>query len=218
MGVTLPDNIPFPDPGTSLTPLETHFAAVAEGAQAMGNAIRGATSPSVPSQAARTNLYPTPVQGNSVYRLDLGVTERYFSEYSATGNPGGATPAGWYAVSDGGPVVGTFTYGALYQNHALWEPLTLTRRGRNVRLKGTATIKQTVSFVPATGYILGTIPADFRPPKGVFTPLSISPATGGWLAVNTSGNVEFALSAATTQAANAMLLGINAEWELPASA
>lgn len=96
MGLTSPDNIPFPDPGTTLTPLETHFAAQAQATQDALDAVRGSTAPPVASEAARNALYPTPVQGNAVYRLDRGYTERYYSEYASSGNPGGRTPADWY--------------------------------------------------------------------------------------------------------------------------
>lgn len=216
MGVTLPDNIPFPDPGTSLTPLESHFAAVAEGAQQAVNGVRAATAPGVASAAARNTLYPTPVHGNSVFREDLGVVERYFGEYSSGGLPGGATPAGWYTVSIGAPVPGVFTFGALYQNHANWESISLVRKGKVVRLKGTATISQTVTFAAGTAYVLGTIPAAFRPVgKNVFTPAAYSPAAGGWVAAYVNGNVEFSMHAGTTQGANAFLIGLNMEWELP---
>lgn len=108
MGVTIPDNIPFPDAGTALPPLETHFAAVAEGAQQAVNNLRTATSPAVASEAARNTLYSTAQQGNSVWRLDRGYEERYFSEYSASANPGGASPAGWYPVNGAMPFASIF--------------------------------------------------------------------------------------------------------------
>lgn len=108
MGVTIPDNIPFPDAGTALPPLESHFAAVAEGAQQAVNNVRAAATPGVASEAARNALYSTPVQGNSVWRLDRGYEERYFSEYSAGVNPGGASPAGWYPVSGAMPMASIY--------------------------------------------------------------------------------------------------------------
>lgn len=48
------------------------------------------------SDAARNLLVPVPVAGDAVFRTDKGYTERYYTEYHATGNKGGATPAGWY--------------------------------------------------------------------------------------------------------------------------
>lgn len=108
MGITAPDNIPFPDAGTALPPLETHFAALAEGAQAGINSVRAAATPSVTSETARNTLYPTPAQGDSVWRTDRGYEERYFSEYNSSANPGGATPAGWYPVSGAMPFASIF--------------------------------------------------------------------------------------------------------------
>lgn len=110
MGTTAPDNIPFPDAGNAVPPLETHFAALAQGAQDGINSVRASATPSVPSEAARNTLYPSPVQSNSVWRSDRGYEERYFSEYNASANPGGATPAGWY------PVTGNMPMGAIYRS------------------------------------------------------------------------------------------------------
>lgn len=107
MGATVPDEIPYPEIGTNLTPLATHFAALAQGAQEAIDAVRASTSPPVNSDAERFALYPTPVQGNTVLRRDKGYTEAFFSEYSLTGNPGGATPAGWY------PIAGALPFGRL---------------------------------------------------------------------------------------------------------
>lgn len=44
----------------------------------------------------RNSIFPSPQQGVSVFRNDLGVIERYYALYNASTNPGGATPAGWY--------------------------------------------------------------------------------------------------------------------------
>lgn len=49
----------------------------------------------VANQAARDELYPNPVQGNSVFRSDLGIKQTYFAAYNAATNPSGRTPAGW---------------------------------------------------------------------------------------------------------------------------
>ena len=50
----------------------------------------------VASSAARDALYPIPVQGNTVFRSDLGIKQTYYAAYNASTNPGGKTPAGWY--------------------------------------------------------------------------------------------------------------------------
>jgi len=49
----------------------------------------------VSSSAARDELYPNPVQGNTVFRSDLGIKQTYFAAYNGTTNPYGRTPAGW---------------------------------------------------------------------------------------------------------------------------
>ena len=49
----------------------------------------------VADAAARDALFPTPVQGNTVFRVDLGLSQRYFALYNVTTNPSGRNPAGW---------------------------------------------------------------------------------------------------------------------------
>jgi len=53
----------------------------------------------VADAAARNSLFPSPVQGNSVFRTDVGYEERYYSLYNVSTNPGGVSVAGWYPVS-----------------------------------------------------------------------------------------------------------------------
>lgn len=50
---------------------------------------------SVASDAERDELYPIPVQGNTVYRTDLGAKQTYYDAWNATTNPGGKPTAGW---------------------------------------------------------------------------------------------------------------------------
>lgn len=50
----------------------------------------------VANQTERDAQYPTPAQGMSVYRTDLGVTQRYYSLFNSSTNPGGRDTAGWY--------------------------------------------------------------------------------------------------------------------------
>jgi len=52
----------------------------------------------VASQTERDAQYPTPAQGMSVYRTDLGVTQRYYGLFNASTNPGGMDTAGWYGL------------------------------------------------------------------------------------------------------------------------
>lgn len=118
----------------------------------------------------------------------------------------------------GGPeVAGTFTYDGLYKNHASYDSMTLTRRGKRVRLRGTATINGTVVFSAATNYVLGAVPAGFRPAATAkpFRSAGVSPINTAFVTVLETGNVEFALLAGTTLGANGFLLGIDLEWMVP---
>lgn len=50
----------------------------------------------VANQTARDALYPSPVQGNAVFRSDTGAEETYYGLYNVSTNPGGRATAGWY--------------------------------------------------------------------------------------------------------------------------
>lgn len=86
--------------------LTTHLAAMqVSNMMATNNSISSATGVlsdqvrsagiGVANAAARNALFPAPVQGDTVFRRDLGITETYRATYSAS-NTGGASPAGWY--------------------------------------------------------------------------------------------------------------------------
>lgn len=69
----------------------------------------------VTSAAARNELYPKPVQGDSVYRLDLGFEERYYETYNSQNNVGGKPNPGWYEVNSGPKeIIATPTVGSNY--------------------------------------------------------------------------------------------------------
>lgn len=68
------------------------------------NSLKTASPAIVANTTQRNNLFPSPVQGNAVFRTDIGSTERYFAAYHATNNPGGEAVAGWYPSHDGGLV------------------------------------------------------------------------------------------------------------------
>ena len=64
--------------------------------------IEAANAVRVANQSERTALYPAPVQGNTVFRADLGYEEKYYEAYNATTNPDGTTGAvGWYRYAGG---------------------------------------------------------------------------------------------------------------------
>ena len=85
------------------SPLSPHGISAAEATSA-GNKlefIENALPVQVTSSASRNELYPTPVQGDSVYRLDLGWEERYYEVYNSINNIGGKPEPGWYQVNSG---------------------------------------------------------------------------------------------------------------------
>lgn len=70
--------------------------------------LENASPRNVASAAARNALFPAPVQGNTVFRNDLGFSETYYELYSVS-NIGGATTAGWYPTN---PITYTLPSGA----------------------------------------------------------------------------------------------------------
>jgi hypothetical protein len=50
----------------------------------------------VESEAERDALYPTPIQGNTVFRTDLGAKQTYYAAWNGASNIGGKPTAGWY--------------------------------------------------------------------------------------------------------------------------
>lgn len=53
----------------------------------------------VADAAARNVLFPSPVQGDAVWRNDLAIEQRWYGAYNAQTNPSGRTTAGWYATT-----------------------------------------------------------------------------------------------------------------------
>lgn len=74
--------------------------AVAAGAGTVGaitdrRVFMGKRLQSVGTSAARDIVFPAPVQGDMVWRDDLGAVETYYGLYNASTNPGGRDVAGW---------------------------------------------------------------------------------------------------------------------------
>lgn len=94
------------DAGTYEFPLAN--VAVAAGAGTVGTitdrrVFMGKRLQSVGTSAARDIVFPSPVQGDMVWRDDLGVIETYYGLYNSTTNPGGRDSAGWYSdIRSGG--------------------------------------------------------------------------------------------------------------------
>ena len=110
---------------------------------------------------------------------------------------------------------GVFTYASGYQNHANWDALQLTRRGKRARLRGTATVSASTTFAANTSYTLGTVAAGWRPVKGTFGPATLSPLSSAFVTATPGGVIQFALGAGGTFGANAWIIGFDIEWDLP---
>lgn len=98
------------------TPMAAEAISAAR-ATSVGNKIEELLAQSnraVASDYARDELYPEPKNGDVVWRTDLGIEQRYYEEYSAQKNPGGRTPAGWYATTN--TFVQTYVTGTGYEN------------------------------------------------------------------------------------------------------
>lgn len=97
---TTPNGRWSPDGTDGVDGLIADLAMMQTTNEAADNVTRGLiTAPTAANQAARDLIYPSPVQGNRVFRADLGVEEVFYGAYNASTNPGGATPQGWYPIA-----------------------------------------------------------------------------------------------------------------------
>lgn len=92
----LPYNIPAMTDGDPLVPIKGPFRTLAQGVSDAFGTFRRSLPYNVASQSERNTFFPSPTQGNRVFRTDLGYEEMYYDIYSAVGNPGGAKTRGWY--------------------------------------------------------------------------------------------------------------------------
>jgi len=85
----------------SLSPIDPDAVSAAR-ATSVGNRVEELLLQSgntVASDAEREEMFPTPKQGDVVWRSDLAIEQRYFELYSNK-NLQGRTPAGWYATKN----------------------------------------------------------------------------------------------------------------------
>lgn len=87
-----PEGVPYATTSDSMSVADI-TAAMATGISEQ--LARLAAAGIVNSATARDELYPNPIQGNTVFRSDLGVRQTYYAAYNGTTNPNGRTPAGW---------------------------------------------------------------------------------------------------------------------------
>lgn len=101
--------------------LEASILTRLSAVEARDTKLEAANAVRVANQAERDSVYPAPVQGNTVFRADLGYEEKYYAAYNVTTNPDGTTGTiGWYRYAGGAP---------LSQNYALNGDMEINQRG-----------------------------------------------------------------------------------------
>jgi hypothetical protein len=85
--------------------LEASILTRVSALEARSTDIEAANAVRVADEEDRNSVYPAPVQGNTVFRADLGYEEKYYAAYNATTNPDGTTGTpGWYRYAGGAPL------------------------------------------------------------------------------------------------------------------
>lgn len=92
-------NVWSPDDQAPVAPLENLFTQQATSVDLALTSLKRLSAGTVADADERNLLFPSPVQGNAVYRKDLDLVERYHAGYNSTTNPYGAAVAGWYPES-----------------------------------------------------------------------------------------------------------------------
>ena len=177
------------------SPLSPHAISAAEATSA-GNkleTLQNSLPVQVTTSAARNELYPNPVQGDSVYRLDLGFEERYYETYNSKNNVGGKPNPGWYEVNSGPKeIIVTPTIGSGYvqYNNVFTSDYTFWK----------------INYETATGSVslASSTTLNFR-----FT-ASGSPITTSQYYYTRIGTSSAGNSTATSSATNLFILGISA--------
>ena len=87
-----PEEIYYADNSTPMSIADITAAMATSISDQVGRLSAGGV---VSSEAERDELYPIPIQGNTVFRSDLGASQTYYTVWNATTNPGGKATAGW---------------------------------------------------------------------------------------------------------------------------
>lgn len=94
-GATTTWNIPLFGDSDFVTPIQTPLNAQSNALDTALTNSQKALVPRVADQTARDALFPSPLQGNAVFRKDKGWEETYYELYNASTNPGGQPIPGW---------------------------------------------------------------------------------------------------------------------------
>lgn len=87
-----PEEIYYADNSTPMSVADITAAMATSISEQVGRLAAGGI---VADEAERDELYPIPVQGNTVFISSLGVKQTYYGLWNATTNPGGKPSAGW---------------------------------------------------------------------------------------------------------------------------
>jgi len=128
------------------------------------------------------------------------------------------TAEGWRLVS-ALEEVGTFSYGQYYKSSPLYAPLRLTRQGKVGRLRGVITTNQAVNFPGGALFIMGTVPAGWRPvtEQTPFGPMVAagSGAVSGWHQLTATGELQiWLMGTINSPGVNGIAMSVDLEWTI----
>jgi hypothetical protein len=160
--------------------LEASILTRMSSVEGRATALEASSPVVVTDQSARDAKYPSPVQGNTVFRSDLGYMQRYYSVYNATSNPSGTTGTiGWYEYRGGAP---------LSQNYIINGGMDIWQRGNAF-----PSTSNSQTFT-ADRWKINASGETSSASKGVFSSADPSPIPGltNFLSVNVSVSSDYA--------------------------
>lgn len=143
MATTPEHKVPLFDNASVVNPVQTPLNTLANGVENALVAFSNSVSTVVANVAERDAKFPSPLQGDRVWRNDLGYEETYWALRSST-NPGGADAAGWYPSWNSYPGlvnVGRITPKTDVNQAGITGRTTITGSQVNVTLGSAATLR-----------------------------------------------------------------------------